>query len=124
MSKFAETMLMLNQHFRNGSRTDVLRPVAWLVTILLGGAIGLQHVGAPSWTMAALIVLLFAIVLMYAGAYIYCLLTNPDALRSEKFAIEKLAIEKGVYGDDRVGIVDITPTEAGAVALEDSRSEQ
>ena len=34
------------------------------------------------------------------------MLTDKDALRSEKFTIQKLAIEKGLYGDSLTGTLD------------------
>ena len=32
-------------------------------------------------------------------AFVYCLLNDRDALRSEKFSLRKMEIEKGLYGD-------------------------
>jgi hypothetical protein len=44
-------------------------------------------------------------VLLYLGAYLYCLCKDPDALRSEKYLITKLAIKKG-YGDSFTGLLE------------------
>ena len=40
--------------------------------------------------------------------YIYCLINDRDSLRSEKFTIQKLAIEKGIMGDDVTGIAPLS----------------
>ena len=39
---------------------------------------------------------------------IYCLINDRDSLRSEKFTIQKLAIEKGIMGDDVTGIAPLS----------------
>ena len=97
---------MLRQQLDSAARTDVLRPLAWLVGILVIGIIGLVHADAPSWTLLLLGATVGFVILLYAAAYTYCLAFDRDALRSEKYAIQKLAIEKGVYGDDNIGIID------------------
>jgi hypothetical protein len=43
--------------------------------------------------------------LLYIAAYGYCLVNDRDALRSETYSIQKLAIEKGYIGDSTVGIL-------------------
>ncbi len=46
--------------------------------------------------------------LTYLGAYIFCLLTKREhLLRTEKFLIQQLAIEKGFRGDSITGIVTV-----------------
>jgi len=46
--------------------------------------------------------------LVFFGAYLYCLFADRDALRSETYSIQKLAIEKGFIGDSIIGILDST----------------
>jgi len=48
------------------------------------------------WIIVTVIVLLVFIVLLYLGAYLYCLILNPDALRSERYSLQKMAIIVGV----------------------------
>ena len=43
--------------------------------------------------------------LVYLAFYIYFALTDPDALRSESYSIQKLALEKGFLGDSIIGDV-------------------
>ena len=59
---------------------------------------------APQWTIIAMITFLALTILIYLGSYIYFALKNPDALRSEKFTLSKIAIEKNLIGDSNVGL--------------------
>lgn len=45
-------------------------------------------------------------VLLLLGSYIYFMRRDPDALRSESYSLQKLAIEKGIFGDNLVGMID------------------
>jgi hypothetical protein len=54
--------------------------------------------------------MLFAIMtvvtfILFIGAYIYCLFNDREALRSETYSIQKLAIERGFVGDSATGIL-------------------
>lgn len=49
--------------------------------------------------------------LLYASSYIFFALTDPDALRSEKYKLQKMAIEQGLYGDSGIGLLE--PATAG-----------
>ena len=44
---------------------------------------------------------------LYLGAYVYCLVTDRDALRSETYTIQKMAIEKGFVGDSLTGVLSL-----------------
>ena len=103
MSGFEQTVMLLRQQLDSASRSDALRPLAWLVGLLVTAVIGLTWAGAPWWSLAITGTLLACAVGLYGFAYVYCLFNDRDALRSDKFAIQKLAIERGVYGDDLVG---------------------
>src|SRR5689334_23138056 len=90
----------------NVFRTDVLRPLAWLLGLLLGSAILMISVGAPTWLLIVTSGLFGLSTATYIAAYVFCLLKDRDALRSERFAINKMATEHGVFGDNVVGIVE------------------
>src|SRR5262249_35549561 len=82
------------------SRSDVLKPLAWLIGLLIAAAALLVFSGkAPDWLLVTIGVSLAASVAIYVVAYCYCLIKNPDALRSEKYSLHKMAIEHGIYGD-------------------------
>lgn len=67
--------------------------------------IAAAQVKAPEWILGAIFVVLALAAALYLFAFGFCLLVDRDALRSEKFVTDKLAIEKGVYGDDQIGVV-------------------
>ena len=46
-------------------------------------------------------------ILFYLGAYVYFASRDPDALRSERYSIQKLAIERGFIGDSTAGNVNL-----------------
>lgn len=105
-----------------GSRSTVLRPLAWLLTICASSLVGCVQVKAPEWVVVMFGVLSAMSAFLYLGAYIYCLAHDRDALRSETYSIQKLAIEKGYVGDSSVGMLLGTRTEA--LAEQSGRGEE
>ena len=69
----------------NVSRSDILKPLSWLIGLLLSASVGMVYTGAPHWLLGAMIAFLALAIGLYGFAYIYCLLWDRDALRSEKF---------------------------------------
>jgi hypothetical protein len=49
---------------------------------------------------------------LYLIAYLYCLFNDRDALRSETYSIQKMAIEKGFVGDDLSGELEVKRNDA------------
>ena len=62
----------------------------------------------PIWLTIMLAVIFCLGVAVFFFVYIYCLINDRDSLRSEKFTIQKLAIEKGIMGDDVTGIAPLS----------------
>lgn len=91
----------------SGSRSTVLKSISWLIGLLLPSTIVSSYLRGDSWLTVALFILLFVSVLIFFFAFIYFMFHDKDALRSEKFIINKLAIEKGVYGDSKHGLVQL-----------------
>lgn len=88
------------------SRSDVLRPLAWLV-----GLIGIALLGAIAWhaqqgTVAFLQYAFGGVVLLYGGSFVYCLIFDRDGLRSERYSLNKMAIEHGFVGDSTLGVIE------------------
>jgi hypothetical protein len=97
------------------SRSDVLKPLAWLIGILATLTV-LAAIGkAPTWLLIIFSSLLTVSICLYVGAYVFCLLNDRDALRSETYSLNKMAIEHGVYGDSRMGLID--PREANSAVV-------
>ncbi len=89
------------------TRSDVLRPLIWpnagLMFMLAGAFAG----GVHDWITQILLGLLAFFMALYALAYIFFALTDSDALRSEKYKLQKMAIEQGLYGDSSMGLEKI-----------------
>lgn len=84
----------------SGSRSTALKPLMWFIGITLTGTIGCFRFGAPLWVGAAVGILACLGSIVYLGAYVYFALTDKDALRSETYSIQKLALERRLVGDD------------------------
>lgn len=95
---------LLEKSDASGSKSTILKPLTWLLSILVGGLLLLLSGNGPFWLSVFFSVLISVVILIYLFAYIYCLFKDRDALRSEKFSIQKMAIERGVYGDNLTGI--------------------
>lgn len=91
------------------TRSDVLRALIWPNAGLLLAIIGVSTGGGQEWLLRTLTVLLCGFMALYAAAYVFFALTDSDALRSEKYKLQKMAIEHGVFGDDRIGLIDVPP---------------
>lgn len=83
-----------------------MTPLGWLVFILMLGIGVCLQLGAPPWLLYVASGLFVAAVFVYLGAFVFFSLRNPDALRSERFSISKMAIEKSIRGDNISGLID------------------
>ncbi len=54
---------------------------------------------------------------LYIVGFIYFGLTDKDALRSETFSIQKMAIQKGFIGDDKSGYIPLEQNASQLIAL-------
>ncbi len=100
------------------TRSDVLRSLIWPNAGLLLGLSTALAAKAPTWALIALTVMLGVFMLLYAVSYVFFALTDPDALRSEKYKLQKLAIEQGLFGDSLSGLKKIDDTSARAVVVD------
>jgi hypothetical protein len=89
------------------SRSNALNPLAWLLGLLLSGTIGAVEFEAPDWLVITLGGLSLVTALLYLAAYVYYMIYDRDALRSERYLLGKLAINKGIIGDDLAGIIEV-----------------
>lgn len=94
------------------SRSDVLRALIYpliVFAILFSFFVYIKS----HWSIIIFSgILLSGFICVYIFSYLYCLMNDRDSLRSEKYSINKMAIEHGVYGDSNRGIIDVTPTES------------
>jgi hypothetical protein len=87
------------------SRSSVLNPLQWALVILLGGVLGSVASGAPRWLTIGLAICVFALVALFIAAYVYFMLTDPTPLRSESYSLSKMALERGLMGDNLSGLL-------------------
>lgn len=107
MADFLQLVSMLREQMNATlSRSDVLKPLAWLIGILSALTVFLAVAKAPEWLLIWTAVPLLCAVALYGAAYVFCLLKDRDALRSEKYTLHKMAIEHGIYGDSKIGLIE------------------
>jgi len=107
---------LLQQAIAEGSRSTALKPLAWLLAMLLPSTLFSAWQKSSSWLtvfLAAVSVVVFAV---YIGAFLYLLVHDRDALRSETYSLRKMALQHGAAGDSLSGILDIY--EAGPATTE------
>jgi hypothetical protein len=106
MTQFIQMLSALKEQMNATlSRSDVLKPLAWLTGILVTGTIAGSIGKTPEWLILVLAVFSGLAVCLYFGAYIYCLVNDRDSLRSETYSLHKMAIEHGIYGDSKIGLI-------------------
>jgi hypothetical protein len=103
-------------------KSSAMAPLQWLVGICLSGAICLAFAGLI-WLPAILVTIVLCLCIFYCYVYLQNMWNNPDALRSERYALHKIAIEKGLVGDDRTGLRDADDI-GGARQVADEASPQ
>jgi len=91
-------------HSVGGSRSTAITPLQWMMFILVSGILGLIRLSAPVWLLWIFGILIVLVFLLYAAMYIYFASKNPNALRSEKFELSKMAMERGLIGDSETGL--------------------
>jgi len=98
----------LLEHAKSQSKSTILRPLSWLTSICVVAVLGAVRFSGPGWLLIVLAVSFCLTVALYLGSFIFCLATGQiDALRTEKYSLEKLALERGFRGDSTVGLFRI-----------------
>lgn len=99
-----ELFKMYSQHaVARESRSTVLQPLVWLIPILTPSLVLSGIYGIPFWIQLFLACSLGLILILFIGSYIYFIKSDPDYLRSERFSLSKMAIERNILGDSKVG---------------------
>ena len=93
----------LEQASAKGTKATVLKPLAWMMSILIAASLSAFYFDVPQWLGVLFSIFASLTMLLYLIAYLYCLFTDKEALRSETYSIQKLAIEKGFVGDSISG---------------------
>jgi hypothetical protein len=96
---------LLHKSDASGSRSTILKPLTWFISVVIGGLILFIKIESPKWIIIMFSVIMGLSIVIFFFTYVFCLFTDKDAIRSEKYSIQKLAIEKGLYGDSTSGII-------------------
>ena len=121
MADFLQLVSMLREQMNATlSRSDVLKPLAWLVGILALATVLMLATKAPEWMLQWMILSLVGTIILYAFAYVFCLIMDRDALRSEKYSLNKMAIEHGLIGDSSGGMFNVNETTTPSLPTADA----
>lgn len=97
---------LLTRATADGSRTNALNHLHWLLIAFAAIIAALFAAGVPMFLIYVFTVFECAVFIAYLVTHFWFMVKNPDALRSEKFTIQKMAIERGLYGDSTSGMME------------------
>ena len=94
---------LLARSTADGSRTNALNHLQWMIAAFLVVLMVLATLAIAQWILILVAILLVILFAAYLATHFYFAVKNPDALRSERFSIQKMAIERGIIGDSQSG---------------------
>lgn len=87
-----------------GSRSTALNPLAWALGICLAAfLVALRVSNLTPWVLPLLASLVVIFVFAFVISYFILLFKDRDALRSERFKLSKMALERSLTGDSLTG---------------------
>ncbi|WP_320188257.1 hypothetical protein RMS29_001785 [Agrobacterium rosae] len=108
MPEFVRFLSQMREHMNAElTRSDVLRPLIWPNAGLMFLLATSLAANAPTWFIQSVLALLAVFMVLYGVAYVFFAFTDSDALRSEKYKLQKLAIKQGLYGDSSIGLKQV-----------------
>ena len=115
---------VLRRHELYGKKSTALQPIVFIALILTLGVVGAIHSNVDIWIIWTFFALLGVVLILFSIGFIFFMIKDPDALRSETYNMAKFAMERGLIGDDNVGTL-FEPSELNALPLTpDSESEE
>jgi hypothetical protein len=75
---------LFEQAIAHGSRSTALKPLGWLLGILIFGLLGAPRAGLGMWVIVGFAIFTALAAFLYLGAYVYFMCKDRDALRSER----------------------------------------
>ena len=88
------------------TRSTALQPLLWMAGSFLAGLVASVSLDANHGLSCFLGGITLLIALVAIGSYVYLLIVDRDALRSEHYNIAKMQIERGLTGDSISGLTD------------------
>jgi hypothetical protein len=98
---------LFQQASAQGSRSTALNPLGWALALILSAMLGSVALSPPTWVLPFLATGAGIVIIAYVVAYFFLLFRDRDALRSERFQLSRLAIEKGFIGDNLSGVLKL-----------------
>jgi hypothetical protein len=114
---------LLSKSTANGSRTNALNHLQWMIAAFLAALLMASKYALAQSIIWLIAIVLCILILCYLGTHFYFMVKDPDALRSEKFTIQKMAIERGLVGDSIMGMREVTRGIASTNTLSDNSDE-
>lgn len=96
---------LLSQSDASGSKSTILKPLTGLIAVFGIIFLSALKIGAAAWVYCIITIMISLTFILFLFAYVFCLLKDRDALRSEKFSIRKMEIERGIYGDNNFNFI-------------------
>lgn len=88
---------------QSGYKSTILRPLYGIGVLCIAACIACFAFKVPDWIGIVFAIISFVIFGVAIFAYIYCLIKDRGALRSEWHSINQMAIQHGLLGDDTSG---------------------
>lgn len=83
-------------------RSTALKPVVWMTAILTPATVATAIIEAPEWMRIFFCAATGFSVLLYLVTYVYLLVNDRNALRSEKYLLEKVPTGKPSLGEIQI----------------------
>jgi hypothetical protein len=99
----------------DGKRSTVMASLHLPMILLVLAAVASAKAGAPTWLIGGFAAFAALLVLTFIRAYLYFMVRNPDALRTEAFTLEKMKI-RNLLGDNKKGLIEIVEQPSERVA--------
>lgn len=86
---------LIDRATSQGYKSNVLKPLIGLEIVIFASSVYYCYVDAILLALLAGI-MAFLILILFIGAFIYCLCKQPDLLRSERYNLQKQAMEQNI----------------------------
>lgn len=95
------------------AKSTTLRPLQGTLIIIALTLLAEFRFNAPQWSVIVTVILLVLMSISFLIAYFYFMIKNPECLRTEKYSLQRLAIERGL--GDNISGVTVLPDSSSSV---------
>jgi hypothetical protein len=86
------------------ARTSVVSHIFPYFLALIISVVVLAIANTPEWLIVSGVSGIAFLLVVYVIAFVFCLIFDRDSLRSERFHLDKMMIERGAIGDSTKGL--------------------